>query len=205
MLSSHQPFGEIIESSLKSLRILCWDTQNVPTFGSIISFSYNNLTVFALITQMVTESQDTQRTPFAFKKTPAELALQQPQIFAFIQTVCTVSVIWHIQHTNAFESSLTIPTPPPLHTWAHVADDKMYAKAITHRAFLDAIIENVSPDLADDCIIFLASHAAEHKIISYEALFEFVDRYSQELNYSLKRAQRFLKHMEPLLIQLKKG
>jgi hypothetical protein len=200
MLETNAPFGEIIESSLKTIKVLCWDAQKLPRFGSIVSCSFNAITAYGVITEMVTESVDAQRTPFAFKKTDAELRREQPQIFSFIQTICTIVIVWHEKaETKLKFNTLSIPTPAPLHTWAHTTDTNLLRLVITNRFLLDALSDRISPEAIDDCIIALVTEAALNNSLSKTELVTFIESYSQELNHSLKRAQRFLQHMEMLL------
>jgi len=195
MVTPLAPFGEIIESSLKTIKVLCWDAHNLPSFGQIISFSFNNLRAYGIITEMVTESIDSQRTPFAFKKTPDELQREQPQIFLFIQTVCTVVIVWHERQSFPREiNTLSLPSPAPLHTWAHFCKT-----IISNRFLLETLSDRLAPEIMDDCVITLVTLAIQHNKIEKKELFEFVESYSQGLNHSLKRAQRFLQNIEQLI------
>ena len=198
-MSHTQPFAEVIASSLKLVTGLCWDDASLPHFGSIVEIAYSNLTAYGIITEIASTITDDQRTPFAFKKSLEQLHKEQPQIFAFIQTTCTINIIWHKKKHESEPTSRTPPTPAPLHASIQLAPLCFWKKALNNRELLLSITENIALTTADDCLITIAEKAAETKEISRDELLEFIEIYSQEINNDLYRAQRFLQHMEQTL------
>ena len=199
MLPTPIAFAEIIESSLKTASALCWDAENIPPFGTIVEISYGDITSYGIITNIVTASSDDNRTPFAFKQTLEALHRNQPQIFAFIQTTCTIMLTWQSKPASRETSSLPVPYPAPLHAWVCGAPIEMSAQALTNPELLEATIQAIDPATVDDCLIAIATHAYKENALSYEQLHEFIEKYSQEINTDLRRARRFLQHMERLL------
>ena|GEM_PF-1955239 len=203
MTLTQKPFAEVIESSLKLITALCWDDAALPHFGSIVEVSYNNCTSYGIITEITAKITDDQRTPFAFKKSPEELHRDQPQIFAFMQTTCAVSMIWHKNKISPIISSRTAPTPAPLHTLVQLAPQKIWREVLINHELLFAITERIPPTTADDCVLVIAEQAAEFGEISGTELHEFIEIYAREINNDLHRAQRFLQHMERALKRLR--
>jgi len=204
MPHTDSPFAEVIESSLNSISALCWDENKLPPFGTLVKISYGSVSSYGIITNIVTASSDSSRTPYAFKQTLEDLHRNQPQIFAFIQTTCTIRLIWHTENESSFLSSLPVPYPAPLHAWIECAPVEMAAQALTTPSLLDALTETVEPSLIDDCLIALATHAARSNVLSHDHLVGFLEKYSQEINNDLRRAKRFLQHMERILKNIRK-
>jgi hypothetical protein len=197
-------FAEVIESSLSTVSAICWDENNLPPFGSIVKISYAAVESYGIITNIITASADSSRTPYAFKQSLEELHRNQPQIFAFIQTTCTIALTWHSEHKNTFLSSLPVPHPAPLHAWVACAPTQMSAQALTNSVLLEAITEKLDPALVDDCLIAIATKAAQNNMITHDELIGFIEKYSQEINNDLRRAKRFLQHMERILKNTRK-
>ncbi len=196
-------FAEVIESSLNHVTALCWDDLALPHFGNIAQITYNNCTAYGIITQITAKITDDQRTPFAFKKSLEELHREQPQIFAFMQTTATVSMIWHSPSDGQGLSSRTAPTPAPLHAHVKLAPLQVYQEVLTNKELLFAITEHITTTTADDCLLVLAEKAAESGALTRDQLHEFIEIYAQEINNDLHRAQRFLQHIERVLKRLR--
>lgn len=203
MPADKNAFAEVIESSLKLISALCWDDAALPHFGSIVEVSYNNCTSYGIITEITAKITDDQRTPFAFKKNPEQLQRDQPQIFAFMQTTCTISMIWHSTTSASIISSRTAPTPAPLHTPVRNAPRAIWREILLNHELLFAITERIPSTTADDCLLVIAEQAAESGEISATELHEFIEIYAREINNDLHRAQRFLQHMERALKRLR--
>src|SRR6478609_5317855 len=86
MKMNNNAFAEVIESSLQGFTAQCWQWDNSPTFGSMVTIAGKKRTLFGLVHQMHTGSTDPVRYPFAYQKTEEELLREQPQIFAFLKT-----------------------------------------------------------------------------------------------------------------------
>ena len=196
MRNTSVAFAEVIESSLKTATALCWDEKTTPPFGTIVEICYQNISAYGIITNIATSSSDTNRTPFAFKQTLEALHRNQPQIFAFIQTTCTITLLWHSEEDNAENSSLPVPLPPPLHAWVAKAPIKKAVQALTNRELFEATIQVIDQIFVDDCLIAIAAQAHKENALSRDELHNFIEKYSQEINNDLRRARRFLQHME---------
>jgi hypothetical protein len=80
----------------------------------------------------------------------------------------------------------------------------MSAQALTNSVLLEAITEKLDPALVDDCLIAIATKAAQNNMITHDELIGFIEKYSQEINNDLRRAKRFLQHMERILKNTRK-
>lgn len=197
MQTSHPAFAEVIESSLATLTGLCWSSEHVPPFGSIVQITYGPITSYGIITNIVTASSDPSRTPFAFKQTPEELRRNQPQIFAFIQTTCAITLLWHTHEGN--RSTLPVPYPAPLHAWIAQAPIKQAVITLTHQELHETLTEKIEPSRVDDCIVALLQQTSSQNALSRSELLSCIEKYSQEINTDVYRAKRFLHHMERIL------
>lgn len=120
MKQEKKAFAEIIESSVTQATGLCWTWSNLPTLCALVKMTQASYTLYGCITNITTGSSDPLRKPFAYQKTEAELAQEQPQIFAFLQTTFTITLLGYCK-TNAPMSYLLPPQPPRLHNFIEYA------------------------------------------------------------------------------------
>ena len=113
--------AEVIESSLQSFKSQCWEREKIPAFGSCVAIDipHDNKTIFGVVHQVYTCSDDPVRSVYAYRKTEEELQKEQPQIFAFLKTIFTAIVLGHKQ--GGMISQATISFPAPLHAFVRPA------------------------------------------------------------------------------------
>jgi hypothetical protein len=106
-------FAEIIESSLHSFVAQSWQWNTFPPFGSFVAVKNGLSTIYAVVHQVQTGSMDPQRTPFTYQKTEEELLAEQPQIFAFLKTTFTCTILGY-SHKGAINYTIS-PEPAKIH------------------------------------------------------------------------------------------
>ncbi len=68
-MKSTKPFAEIIESSLSTWRAQCWQWDIIPTYGSLLTITTPERTIFGLVHEIHTGSAASTKTVFTYKKT----------------------------------------------------------------------------------------------------------------------------------------
>ena len=108
-------FAEVIESSLHDWKAQCWQWDNFPSFGSIITIKSGLHTLFGIVHQIQMGSMDPTRSPFPYQKTQEELMREQPQIFEFLKTTFSCITIGYSERGKMYY--LLSPQPPKIHSF----------------------------------------------------------------------------------------
>jgi len=116
-----KPLAEVVASTLTSYTAQCWAWDTMPLFGSLVCASYDDITTFGVVTNIQTASSDTQRLPFPYQKTPAELRAEHPQIFEFLRTTFEVAVMGYQEKTAAVITAAIPPRPASIHAFIRPA------------------------------------------------------------------------------------
>lgn len=120
MMINSSPFSEVIQSSLQTFTAQCWQWNNMPEFGALVTVHQENRTLFGIVYDVQTGSMDPSRVVQAYQKTEQELRLQQPQIFAFLRTTFSCIVVGYKE-----QESITYqlaPKPAMIHAFVHLAN-----------------------------------------------------------------------------------
>ena len=99
-------FAEVIESHLDHYTAQCWQWDNFPQFGNLVCVEEEARKILGVVTTIATGSIDPTRTPYPYQKTEVELRAEQPQIFEFLRTIFTVTIVGSYTH---------VPTPKIAH------------------------------------------------------------------------------------------
>ncbi len=152
--SPHFPaFAEVISSSLTGYTGQCWSWDNTPDFGSLVCVTHKNMTLFGIVANVETGSSDPQRTPFPYQKTEIELRSQHPQVFEFLRTVFTVSIVGYKINEGVISHSLA-PSPASIHAFIRPATDAEYALFFSASHFLAVLFSNNAGNpLLDELLI----------------------------------------------------
>jgi len=192
------PFAEVIQSTLTSYTAQCWEWDNSPTFGSLVAVSQSDRTIYGLVTGVSTGSSDPMRTPFAYKKTEAQLRAEQPHIFEFLQTNFTVHVVGYTQEQNIMY--LIPPTPCKIHSFVSVCDQETMKTFFAQPDFLQPLF-SFAPTIQcfDELLLAIINHLADNKIMTKQNIDEFCKLFSLLTGNDYRRLKIFLKRVEPLL------
>jgi len=104
--------GEVVESSLNNVVCISWREPCPIVFGDLIYIISENTTLVGIVYDITVASIQKDRLVHMFKKSIAELRLQQPQIFLFMHTYVSAYLIGEETSTDYHE---TLTTAPLLH------------------------------------------------------------------------------------------
>lgn len=130
-------FAEVIESHLDHYTAQCWQWDNFPSFGNLVCVEEEGRTVLGVVTTIATGSMDPTRTPYPYQKTEAELRAEQPQIFEFLRTIFTVTIVGYRTHTSTNKLYYRLPpTPRKVHAFVGNADAVLAAQFFAQPDYL---------------------------------------------------------------------
>jgi hypothetical protein len=104
-------FGEIIESSITHFVFQTWDWKVQSPFGSIIMVKNKDETVYGIVYQIKTGSQEGDRQVHAYQKPLEELEIEHPHIFSFLKTTVYALPLGYKKNNTIIGS---LPTKPCL-------------------------------------------------------------------------------------------
>lgn len=174
-LKKHNPhapaFGEIISSTLTSYTAQCWDWEIIPSFGALVCTEHEGVVLYGVVTHIETGSSDPQRLPFPYQKTEAELRAQHPQIFEFLRTLCTVSLVGYSKKGSSVFQALP-PQPARIHQFIRPATMQEQKEFFAAPYFLALLLSaNAGNPLLDELLITLLTSLVINDMLT-PALFE---------------------------------
>lgn len=112
--------GEVIETT--TLRFTCQSVKlnDGPDFGSFVKAISNDITIYGIVYNVSTMSDDQTRRPVAFGLSEEELKMQQPQIFELMHTYFDVQIIGYKKDKYI---GLVPPKPVKIHAFTYQCDD----------------------------------------------------------------------------------
>ncbi|NBV41025.1 hypothetical protein EBR77_04225 [bacterium] len=195
-------FAEITQSSLAVWKGQCWEWNNPPTFGDVVTVHQNNYIVYGIVTTIQTESLDPARTPVAYKKTEEELLHDQPQIFHFLKTTFQCVTIGYEQNGIIFYQ---LPIHPlKMHAFIAKAQAHEYEKIFTSDQFLHSIF-NHSAQLGcslDELLLGIIKNLSEHSVLHKNVLTQFIESFSLLNKNDYKKLKVFTGRVQYLLEKL---
>jgi hypothetical protein len=200
-MNSSKPYAEVIESSLRTFVAQCWSFDAVPAFGSLCSIAleetHPRTTVFAVIHQIQTGSTDPTRHITPYQKTHQELREQHPQIFAFLKTTFSCTVLGYAQSSKMHYE--VAPRPVPVHSFITPVDfdqGKLFFASLQFVHLLSNATEQMGS--IDDVLIALTSQAIEHKFAKSTLVKDMVDHVSVLAKNDYHRLRLFAQRMSAL-------
>lgn len=173
---NHRPaFAEIIESSLRTWKAQCWQWDQYASFGSLVTIETNQTgrTLFGIVYDIQTGSNDSSRTPFAYKKTEKELRLEQPQIFDFLRSTVTCITIGFLENNKIFYQ--LAPEPPKIHAFVTPATPKQYSQFFSSTAYLPLLFQAPEIISLDDLLLALLHEQSKQKLLTEEKLRDLIE------------------------------
>lgn len=192
-------FAEIIESSLEYFIAQCWQPDDFPAFGSLVSIPTEKQTIIGCITQIQTGSSDPSRYPFPYQKTEAELKAEQPQIFAFLKTTFRAQIIGYINNNN--KPFFLLPqTPCKIHAFVYHAPGTLQQQILTNPAFLHLLFSFAQqiPNLDELLLAILAQIPKTPEKKAQQFLRDFCHKFSMLTGSDYRRLKLFLHRIEEL-------
>ncbi len=194
-------FAEVIESNLDHFIAQCWEWDQFPSFGSLLTITNDSLTFIGCVTQIHTGSMDPMRYPFPYQKTEAELRAEQPQIFEFLKTTFTVQIIGHKNdELNASSFSYFLPPKPArIHSFVNYASMDTYANFFQKPLYLNVLFSfaQTIPNL-DELLLAILNNLSQRQLLNKENLEAFCETFSLLTGNDYRRLKLFLSRIENL-------
>ena len=194
----NKPCAEITESSLHSFKAQCWQWNQAPSFGQLVTVDSPTRTLFGMVYQIEMGSMDPVRYPFAYQKTHEELLQEQPQIFEFIKTTITCLTIGYMQKERMFY--LIAPEPPAMHAFVNSATPEQSKRFFAHDKYLNLIF-GAGQQLThlDELLLAILKNQAELDLLTTEKITDFMQTFSLLSGNDYRRLKLFLQRAEPLI------
>lgn len=192
-------FAEVVESSLNTWQGHCWQWDDFPQFGSLVTIMTPERTLFGIVSQIQTGSLDPLRTPFPFGKTEEELLKEQPQIFAFLKTTFACTVVgYEEQNTLIYQWP---PEPPKIHAFIHRATDKHYQHFFSNEQYIHLLFGSAAslPSL-DELLLAILKQLSSRNLLSQEKINQFVELFSLLTGNDYRRLKLFLQRVSTTLV-----
>jgi len=198
MVARNNAFAEVIESSLESWTAQSWQWDRFPTFGSLVAVDSGDRTIFGVICEVKTGSDDPSRRPFAYGKTEDELREQQPQIFEFLRTSFSCLTVGYRQRGKMFYT--VAPAPPKIHTFVAPLEKDEAKRFLAHDGYLYLLFGMANQGIAlDELLLAVLSYHEALGILAESTLTRFMRTYSLLTANDYRRAKLFLRRAEQLL------
>lgn len=196
-------FAEIIESSLDKSTAQCWEWDNLPRFGSIVSFSSNpDIITLGCVTHVTTGSMDPMRYPYPYKKTEAELRQEQPQIFEFLKTTFTIQMLGQIDQTpnNHKILYMTPLQPAKIHTFVEYTSAHLVHLFFQNPDYLHVLFAHATNLYnIDELLLALNYQLLEKKLITPETIRNLCQTFSLLTGNDYRRLKLFLSRIQAFL------
>lgn len=193
-------FAEIIESNLSLWTAQCWQWDNSPSFGSLVTTSHNSLQIFGIVHNIKTGSMDPIRQPVPYQKTEEQLKQEQPQIFEFLQTTFTCITIGYQENNKIFYH---LPDKPPkIHAFVNNATQEQYQQFFAQEQFLHLLF-NLSNQIfnLDELLLAILKQLLQKKILTPETLNSFIETFAMLCKNDYQKLKIFLQRTDLLISQ----
>jgi len=197
-MKNNKAFSEIIESSLQGFVAQCWQWDDFPSFGELITIESGKQTIFGLVHQIQTGSMDPVRYPFPYKKTEEELKKEQPQIFEFLKTTFSCITVGYQEKGKLFY--LSCPKPPKIHAFACHTDIETSKNFFADLRYLNLLFgQGGQLCCMDELLLALIKQQKNLGIMKPEKISAFVDMFCLLTGNDYRRLKLFLQRAQPLL------
>lgn len=198
-MPTSEAFAEVIESSVSHWTAQSWKWNQFPTFGSLVTTSTKERTLFGLVYQIQTGSMDPTRYPFPYQKTEEELLAQQPQIFEFLKTTFLCLAIGYEEHHKI--NYLIAPEPPRIHSFVCNATKEQSSKFFENIHFLHLIFGCNGPINVDELLLAMIKYQKKIGVFSQEQLKEWLSLYNMLIGNDYRRLKFFAQRIQSLVPQ----
>lgn len=197
-MKSQRPFAEVIASSLSTWQAQCWDPEDIPAYGSILTVHTQQRTIFGLVHNISMGSQDTHRTVFAYKKSEEELKRDHPHIFEFLQTTFSCLTLGYTEHERILYQ--LAPEPPKIHTFVTRTAPAQLSQFFAHEQYLHTLFSHAHQIFSlDDLLLALLKQLSDHTILTKDHLLRFIETFSLLTANDYRRLKLFLQRVQPIL------
>ena len=191
-------FAEILESSITTFNAQCWQWDAILEFGSLVTATSNDRTIFAIIYDITTGPTDPIRQPVAYQKTQEELLSQQPQIFEFLTTSFSCIAVGYSDLHERILYNLP-PQPPKMHTFVHHATTEQYKHFFASEQFLHLLCNATIPLNLQELLLAIIKHQLSHKTLTKKRLGVFIESFFMLNKNNYLQTKMFLARLQKLL------
>jgi len=187
-----ESFAEIIESSLATFTAQCWQWDQMPYFGSLVSVQNAPLELFGVVSHIQTGSMDPMRYPFPYQKTEEELRSHHPQIFEFLKTTFQITIIGYKNTTHKFSAIRynLPPQPAKIHAFVSQTTPEILPQVFANPDFLPLIFAaSSSPQQTDELLLALLAFLADQHALKKE----YIEKYYHTISLLTGNDYRRLK------------
>lgn len=193
-------FAEVIESSLQTWIAQSWQWHTFPAYGSLVALDVGKRTLFGIVYQIQTGSQDPVRTPIAYQKTQEELLAEQPQIFAFLRTTFSCLPIGYKEHDQFYY--LLAPQPAPMHGFVRAMTQQEKEIFFATALFLPLLFANASYiGSLEELLLAMLRELAQVNLLHDVYLEQFMQDFSLLTGNDYRRLKLFVQRAQPLFEQ----
>lgn len=187
------PFAEIIQSSLYQWRAQCWEYDVFPSLGSLVIVETAERIFFGLVYQIETGSTDPVRTPYPYKKTEAELKLEQPHIFQFLKTTFDCLPLGYKEKSNRGFFYQIPPEPPKIHSFIRYPAKELVKEFFSDSRYLHVLFGlSKSVYNLDELLLAMLKKQSEVEPLTEEQLLHFVQTFSLLTGNDYRHLKLFL-------------
>lgn len=194
--NANKAFSEVIESSLHGFTAQCWQWDNFPAFGQLVTVAAGNRTLFGVVHQVLTGSMDPVRYPFPYQKTEEELLAEQPQIFEFLKTTFQCVIVGYQEGAGILY--LVAPEPAKIHTFVCPATPEQCRRFFNRQDYVHLLFGATALQGVDELLLALMKHQATLGLVNDTMLNEFVENFSLLTGNDYRRLKVFLQRMASL-------
>lgn len=197
-METNKAFAEIIESSLSTWRAQCWQWDVLPMYGSLVTITTSERTIFGLVHEIQTGSADSLRTVFTYKKTEEELRRDHPHIFEFLQTSFSCLTLGYQEH-GKIQYQLA-PEPPKIHAFVQPATRGQLQDFFSHEQYLHTLFAFGSQIFSlDELLLALLKNLAQQQLLTQHQLGQFIETFSLLTANDYRRLKLFLQRAQTLI------
>lgn len=197
-MEQHNPFAEVIASSLSSWQAQCWQWDAMPSYGSLLTITTGTKTHFGLVHDIVTGPTDANRTVFTYKKNEEELKRDHPHIFELIHTSFRCLSMGYLEQDRMFYQ--LPPEPPKIHSFVTGATAEQLKQLFEQEQYLQILFLHAKEIFSlDDLLLSLIKHMAHLNILTEERLKKFTATFSLLTGNDYRRLKLFLQRAQLLL------
>jgi hypothetical protein len=188
---NNKPFAEVIESSLNRFLAQSWKWDTFPIFGSLVQIKGKAQTILGCVTAVKTGSMDPLRYPFPYQKSEETLKEELPQIFEFLKTTFTVTILGY-QDKNKLHYTLP-PTPAKIHAFVCNSPSQLSTAFFSSPNFLHLLFASQGEiSHFDDLLLAIF----RQKKLSSADLNDFCNKFSLLTGNDYRRLKLFLQRVD---------
>ena len=190
-------FAEILESSITTWQAQSWQWNIIPEFGSLVTATSNDRTLFGIIYDIKTGPIDPIRQPVAYQKTEDELQKEQPQIFEFLKTSFSSLSIAYQENGQIFYN--LPPQPPKMHTFVGYATREQYEECFACEQFLQLIFNTTEQINREELLLAIIKHQLQQNVLTKKRLNKFIESFFMLNRNNYLQTKMFLPRLQKLL------